>query len=117
MGDFTIRLERGIIASHSVEINGIFKKEWKKEEIEDFIRAKISEINEAFQAEIELLSIEMGKKTRIRIQVLIASVGSAKTMERWSREWLGNHIEKNEACITRLKVRAISPLSGMMNED
>ncbi len=115
-GGFVIRIgQTGVMASHLITINGIFNLEyWEKEEIENFIKTKMQEIDELFQAEIELLNIEMGRKTRIRMQVLVASVGSKRIIEEWSRKWLKNHIGPI-ARITKLEVRAVSPLARISN--
>ncbi|MCK4354756.1 hypothetical protein KAW43_00140 [Candidatus Parcubacteria bacterium] len=110
-GSYAITIGKiGVMASHLIMINGIFKLEYcEKEEIEYFIKTKTQEIDDSFQAEIEFLKIEMGKKTRIEIQILVALFGSLKTIEEWSREWLKNHIGNNIAHITKLEIKAISP--------
>lgn len=115
-GNFAIILENGLIASHSIEIEGILYGKWASEaEIKGFIKCKVNEINEFYYAEIELLHIEIDKEILIKIIVLIASVGSAKTIEEDSRKWLENHIG-GLARITKLKVKAISILSRSLEE-
>ena len=114
-GNFTIRLESGMIATHSIKVIGTlhWRKELEKEEIENYVQKKIKEINDILQPEIELLDIKMYKKTRVEIWILIVAVNQISTLDKWCRQWWRSHIEKDIADLSRLEIKAISRLARL----
>ena len=116
-GSFVRRIgKHELIASHLITVKAISENRWYKPFLEDFIKKKIeTEIDEFWQAEIELLNIKAAKdKTEIEISVYMAGVGESKTIKQWTREWtrewLENHIG-DLFRITKLEVKAVSPLA------
>ena len=113
-GVFTIRLEKGTIASHLIKVKGVFKYYLSDWRIRTFIKRKIKkEIDSFYEAELELLRI---RKEETEVWVLIATVGSRKSIEEWSRGWLENHIDKRMADIVSLEVKSISSLAKIIDE-
>ena len=111
-GSFVILIgEKKLMASHLITVEGVLEDKWNKPFLTDFIKKKVeTEINDSWQAEIELLRIEVKEKTEIKIGVFIAGIGSLEMVKQWSREWLEKHIG-NFAIITKLEVRPMSPLA------
>ena len=111
-GSFVIRIGKyGVIASHLITLKGVSEDRWYKPFLIDFIKKMVeTEINEFWQAEIELLNVSTEDLTEIEVAVYIAGVGESKTIKQWTREWLENHIG-NLFHITNLEVKAVSSLA------
>ena len=125
-GSFVITIgENKLMASHMITVEGALEDKWYKPFLTDFIKKKVNtEIDEFWQAEIELLDIrnvgakdqEVKDQTEIKVAVYIAGVGSSETIKKYTHEWLENHIG-GLFRITNLEVKAVSSLARTSDEE
>ena len=116
-GSFVIRIgNKGVIASHLITVEGISGDRWYKPFLMDLIKKKVKEIDDFWQAEMELFHAKEGEKTEIKVGIYIAGVGESETIKQWAREWLENHIG-SLFCITKLEVKAVSSLARISDRE